>query len=51
MIGILAVIVKQLYTIIMKEAEREIFNFAHPFAEKGDYKRKFKMRFARMSSL
>lgn len=51
MFGILAILVKQLYTIIMKDAEREIFNFEHPFAEKGDYKRKFKMRFTRMSSL
>lgn len=35
----------------MKEAEKEIFNFEHPFAEKGDYKRKLKMRFTRTSSL
>lgn len=51
MFDILAIIIRQLYTITMKEVEKEIFNFEHPFAEEDDYKRKLKMRFARMSSL
>ena len=49
MFVITTIILRQQYTIIMKKEEEVVFNFEHPFAHKGDYKRKLKMRFVRMS--
>lgn len=50
MFVVTTIIIRQLYTIVMKEKEKVVFNFEHPFAEIGDYKRKLKIQFVRKSN-